>query len=82
MKLTWKSKLVLTALFDTVTSVTLLLVGRWYPHEREFLNALILAFQPLVGLIVLVISGEAAGSSVRSFLPMLRRAPSEDDKVK
>ena len=56
--LSWKSKVFLTALVDGVIGSTFLVIGLKYPEAQQFAQQLWVIWQPLVGYIILIVSGE------------------------
>ena len=84
--MTWKSKVFLTALVDSIIAVILLLIGRFMPAEKEFMVAMVAAIQPLALAVIGIIAGDEAGKKVRQIMPSIRFIDvyddNDDDEVK
>ena len=78
--MTWKSKVFLTAVIDTLVGLTMLLIGRFAPEEKEFLGQFFIILQPLAVVVIGIIAGDEAGKKVRQILPRIRF--DDDDKLR
>ena len=78
--MTWKSKVFLTAVVDTLVGLTVLLIGRFAPAEKEFLGQFFIILQPLAVVVIGIIAGDEAGKKVRALLPFVRF--DDDDKLR